>query len=1051
MIFTKRAAVTVLLAVFVFAFSASVFAQSDSASLSGRVTDPPGHVIAGAEVMVTNMDTGIAVTNHTNSEGRYVFPILKPGRYKLAVTMTGFKPVVAMDLILNVQAVIIHDVVLPVSGTTQTVTVTDRGTDITTSTAVSTVIDRQFISNIPLNGRTIQNLIQLTPGVVAVAANNLGDDGQFSVNGQRADSNYFTVDGVSANIGAEAQAGVYSSGIVPGLSVTGTTSNLVSVDAIREFRIQTSTFAPEFGRTPGAQVSITTRSGTNTFHGTAFEYFRNSALDASNWFDGFLHLPKGVERQNDFGGVLGGPIYRDKSFFFFSYEGARLSQPTPQETIVPDVASRTIVPAAVQPILNAYPMPTPGIPQTPTEATEGIAQFNGTAGSTSTLNASSLRIDDNLTSTWSVFARYNYAPSTASSQGGPSSALSVFNNTAFKTQTGTIGSTKTFGSNIANETLFNWSRYNANSNITATNFGGAVVPTIAQLVPASEGVTVPANLISSEPVIFTLTNGFTVGPNASNIQRQINLVDNFSYQVGTHQLKFGVDWRRMTPLTRPLPYLNAPVWCGVLSCPDGPLPNVGTTTLESEVVATQPEGLIFSNYSFYGQDTWQATPRLTLTYGLRYDLNPPVTGTPVPLRGFVDPYAANLVLTPPGTPLFKTTYDEIAPRIGFSYRVRGTPGREMVLRGGFGLFYDLGDSLLGRISTQWPFIRYNINFFQPFPLPPAAAAPPPYSLNPPYGSIATVDPNLTVPRTYQWNAAIQQGVGLNQTISLTYVGALGHDLLRNVVLYPANASNEESIETNGSSSNYNALQVQYQRNLYKRLQALASYTFSHSIDTQSLNNGFNELPAAEFNANLERASSDFDVRHAFSAAVTYNTPDANYTTIVNALTHGWALDGIYVARTATPVDLSAGSQLVSVGGYLSQRPDFVPGVPQFLHGSQYPGGKALNPAAFAPPPGLSPGDVPRNHFRGFNAQQLDIAMHRTFPIHARLNLQFRAELFNIINKPNFANYESNLFNVFFGQSTSTLNNYLGGQGEGLTSIYNIGGPRSIQLALRLSF
>lgn len=1041
-----------LLLVFILGCAVSARAQSDSASLSGRVSDVSGAVIPGATVTVTNTATGLVNTAKTNGAGRYAFPALKSGTYNLSVTMAGFKSMTANNLILSVQAVIDRDVVLPVAGTSQKVSVTtgqEFGAN-TTSSTVSTVINRQFISNIPLNGRTIQNLINLTPGVVAVAANNTGDEGQFSVNGQRADSNYFTVDGVSANIGAEAQAGVYStSGVNPGFTSTGATSNLVSVDAIQEFRIQTSTFAPEFGRTPGAQVSITTRSGTNQFHGTAFEYFRNSALDASNWFDGYLHLKKGVIRQNDFGGVVGGPIYRDKTFFFFSYEGQRLSQPTPIQSIVPDDASRSIVPADLQPLLNAYPRP--NVPQTPSEIAQGIAQFNFTAANTSTLNATSLRLDDNLSPNWRVFARYDYAPSKSSIQGGQGSPATVINNTSDKTQTGTAGTTNSFGSNKVNELLFNWSRYNANSNITAESVNGSIVPTIAQLIPPSEGVTIPPAEQTYQSVIFTGGLGsYTVGPNASNIQRQINLVDNFSDQVGNHALKFGVDWRRLTPLTRPLKYLNAPLFLSIL----GPFATVQSgQVIASEAITGDSVSLIFTNYSMYAQDTWQATPRLTLTYGLRYDINPEVKGQNVQLRGFVNPYDVNnLVLTSAGTPLYKTQYTSVAPRIGFSYRVSDTPGRETILRGGYGIFYDLGSSELGRAATQWPFLRYNINGFGPFPLTPAAAAPHPFSLNPPYSGIATVDPNLVVPRTFEWNAAVEQGVGLNQSLTMTYVGSIGRDLLRNVVLFPSSGIGAETVQTNGSKSNYNALQVVFQRNLYKRIQAIASYTYSHSIDTQSANTGFNDNPPDEFNANLERASSDFDIRHTFSTAVTYNTPAANYRSFTSALIDGWALDGIFVARGATPLDLSAGTQIPVAGANLEQRPNFVPGVPQFLHGSQYPGGMALNPNAFIAPKGNSPGDVPRNHFRGFTAEQLDLGIHRQFPIWRTLNLQFRAEAFNIINKPNFANYDSTLTDIFFGQSTQTLNNNLSGTtGQGLTSIYQIGGPRSLQLALKLIF
>lgn len=211
---------------------------------------------------------------------------------------------------------------------------------------MSTVVDRHFADNLPLNGRSFQTLIMLTPGVV-VTQTAFDDQRQFSVNGQRADANYFTVDGASANFGVTGyfplvQAG---GGALPALSVSGGTNSLVSVDAMEEFRVQTSSFAPEFGRTPGGQISIVTRSGTNDFHGTLFEYFRNDVLDARDWFVNYNNLPKPKERQNDFGGVFGGPILKDKTFFFFSYEGLRLRQPSTQQTAVPDNASRQQAPA----------------------------------------------------------------------------------------------------------------------------------------------------------------------------------------------------------------------------------------------------------------------------------------------------------------------------------------------------------------------------------------------------------------------------------------------------------------------------------------------------------------------------------------------------------------------------------------------------------------------------------------------------------------------------------------------------------------------------------
>lgn len=346
--------------------------QTTSATVSGRITDASGAVVPDADVQLQSAERGTIMTAKTNSAGIYLFANVEPGQYQITVRKAGFKQTDLVGLIVNVQDHIEQNFRLEVGSTSESVTVEGAAPLLNTQDAtVGTVIDRQFVANTPLNGRTLQSLITLTPGIQLVSPG-FGDQGQFTANGQRTDANYFTVDGVSANTGIDSNLAVrQTGGSVPGLSALGTTNTLVSLDDIQEFRIQTSTFAPEFGRTPGAQVSIVTRSGTNAFHGTVFEYLRNDHLDANNWFGDQQGLPKPEERQNDFGGVFGGPIFKDRTFFFFSYEGLRLRQPETLITVVPDIPSRTSVPAALQPFLNAFPVPTGAA--SPLQAAESVA------------------------------------------------------------------------------------------------------------------------------------------------------------------------------------------------------------------------------------------------------------------------------------------------------------------------------------------------------------------------------------------------------------------------------------------------------------------------------------------------------------------------------------------------------------------------------------------------------------------------------------------------------------------------------------------------------
>ncbi|MBK9709074.1 MAG: carboxypeptidase regulatory-like domain-containing protein [Acidobacteria bacterium] len=347
-------------------------AQSATATLTGTVTDASGAVVSGASVTVTDIAKSVARKATTNGDGLFVLPQLPPSRYKIKVEQIGFASAELAEIVLNVGEQAALRIQLKVAQIGEVVTISDVSVTGDSAT-VSTVVDRQFVENQPLNGRSFQTLVELSPGVV-VTPSNLVTPGQFSVNGQRAGSNYFTVDGVSANFGSTASTTLYETagGGVPAYSSQGSTASLASVDAVQEFSIQTSTYAPEFGRQPGAQVQLVTRSGTNDWHGSLFNYLRNDKLDANNFFANANSLKRPPIRQNDFGGVIGGPVHlpksvfgplgydgRNRTFFFFSYEGVRLR--TPFVTVplqVPSIAARQNATGVLRDILNAFPLPT---------------------------------------------------------------------------------------------------------------------------------------------------------------------------------------------------------------------------------------------------------------------------------------------------------------------------------------------------------------------------------------------------------------------------------------------------------------------------------------------------------------------------------------------------------------------------------------------------------------------------------------------------------------------------------------------------------------------
>ncbi|HEY0762878.1 MAG TPA: TonB-dependent receptor [Pyrinomonadaceae bacterium] len=1024
-------------------------AQSTNASLAGRITDPVNALIVNAKVAAISAGTNIRYENLTNDSGEYHLVNLPPNLYRLEIEKPGFKKLIKPDVMLHVQDALRIDLQMLLGDVSETVTVESGAPLVNTeSGSVSTVINRTFVDNVPLNGRSFQTLIDLTPGVV-VTPSTFNDQGQFSVNGQRADANYFTVDGVSANFGVTGFIAMMqsASGALPALSAAGGTNSLVSVDAMQEFRIQTSSFAPEFGRTPGAQISIATRSGTNAFHGTLFEYFRNDVLDARDWFVNFNGLAKPAERLNDFGGVLGGPIVRDRTFFFFSYEGQRLRQPSSMQTVVPDSQSRQLAPTAVRPYLNAYPVAN-GRALGP-----GTAQFNASFSNPSSLDAYSIRVDHSLRSKLNLFGRYNYSPSNMDQRGPVFSSgrvLSTTNSLSSTVHTGTIGLTQLIRPEISNEVRLNYSNHRIGIDFVMDDFGGAV--------PLTDSTLFPSGINSANGTFLFILLGvgqYVQGKQGIDEQRQVNVVDNLSVTKGRHQLKFGMDYRWLAPFSSPAAYHQFAAFSGVGSAPGGALSGIALLAQSSSF---QTNALLSQNFSVFGQDTWKLTPRLTVTYGLRWDINPALRGKnrdndPFTVVGLNNP--ATMTLAPRGTPLYETTYGNIAPRIGAAYQFGGIRNWGAVVRAGFGVFYDLGQGSLGGVSSFFPYLIDKSFSNSPFPLTPQQAAPPALTTNLPAGTMLLANPHLKLPRTLQWNLALEQSIGNNQSLSLTYVGATGRELLRVTNLSGVNPNFDFiALTDNSATSDYHALQVKFQRRLSRGLQALASYSWSHSIDiasTDAIATNVN-TPGQIANINLDRGNSNFDVRHAFSAGLTYELPSFKSQKTLKAISKGWSLDSFIFARSALPVNI-VGSSFFAGGTQLAPRPNLNAGAPLEIRGAQFPGGKIFNRAAFTAAQAGTQGNFGRNVLRGFGAWQTDVGLQRQFHLRERLGLRFRAEFFNIFNHPNFGSPTNVLTSALFGRSTQTLANSLGSGGAngGLNPLYQIGGPRSIQFALKLEF
>jgi hypothetical protein len=1005
--------------------------SAQTASLSGVVKDSSNAVIPGARVTAMRESTRQKQATSSSEQGFYHFAFLLPGAYTITVEAAGFQVVTRPGAKLDPGQEARLDFTLALAELKESVTVHSTVSSLQTeSSAVGTEVDPQLVQDLPLNGRTFQSLIGLAPGVVRPGTlNQANPQGGAFINGQRTTTNYFSVDGVSVNLG---DAG----GSFPVSTVLGTTHSLVAVDDLQEFKLYTSTYSAEFGRAVGGQLEVVTRSGSTEFHGSAFDYFRNEALDANDWFSNASHLPRAAHRQNDFGGVFGGPLFEKRTFFFLSYEGLRLKQPFPFETMVPSLSARQAATGAIQQLLNAY-----SLPSGPEDPGTFRAPLVATASDRTSSDNTSVRIDHLLNQRVTVFGRYSEAPSEDWLVGfGSAESLKSLANF----RSATAGATLLLSPKATSDLRLNYSRAERGGSFVPDRSGGAVPPPDSLLFPAPF-----ASPASSRFTVVGLGRPFSAGRASRGLQRQANLVGNTSILQGGHDLRFGIDYRYLAPHFGPVDYLQGVFFAGV----SGALAGMARRVL---INSSDQLSLGFQELALYGQDRWRVAPRFTLIYGLRWEPSPPPHAKGhqqlLTLTGFPD--LANVQLAPVGTPVYETTYDNFGPRVGAAYQLSQSPGRETVIRGGFGIYYQLGLAT-GASAGSFPHVRSKSTGKVPYPLSSDVAAPPALvSLDPPYnGNFNVFGPGYVPPRSYHWNFTVDQRLGSNQSISISYLGEAGRNLLRQNLLFDLNprfSGSRINIITNASSSDYHALQVQFQRHMTHGLAALVSYTWSHSIDDTSDDVGGDNLT----DPRLDRGASDFDARHTFNAAFTLSIPARNGNRALRAILNHWSTDGIFTARTALPINVLVDLGDLLQSDLLQPRPDRIPGVPLYVHGTAFPGGRRINPEAFAVQQVIRQGNLERNLVRGFPLAQLDFAIRRQFDIGENWKLQWRTDFFNLLNHPSFGLVDG-MFGVFgppfepnanFGIAAFTV-----AQFGDVAPLYSVGAARSIQLSLRLRF
>lgn len=1031
-------------------FSVRAQSQSVSATISGGVTDPSGRLLPGADIVIVNDTTGVIYSARTNDSGIYFVPILPPGHYHVQVSKQGFKTLIKPDVILNVQSALSLNFTLPVGATSESITI-QAGSSLlnTTDASVSTVINRKFVENTPLNGRSFQDLIAMTPGVVTQspqATYFVGYQGDFSVNGQRTESNYYTVDGVSANNGAGNGGGLpqaANTGAVAASTALGTTQSVVSVDDLEEFRVSSSTYSAEYGRSPGGQFSFTTRSGTNTPHGNVYDYLRNNDFDANDWFNKHNGEPRTALRQNDFGGTMGGRIWiprlydgRDKSFFFVSYEGLRLVQPTAATTqYVPSLAVRSAAPVALRPTFNAFPVPTGPEITLSNGSLSGLSPFVASYSLPSKIDSTAVRLDQHFGQKLSVFFRVADTPTSTESRN-----LSSVTQTEMGTTAYTIGATSQFSPEVSNDFRLGISRSTATLATSLDDFGGAVP------VDLNNQFGVPGEYANAAPEPYLNVTGvgtsYIYQGSSSNHLSEWNLTDIFNVTLGHHALRAGIDLRDLRADNAPIP---AAVY-GYFYTRQQMISDQTTSTQITKRVENSP---IIHEFAAFLQDEWRVRSNLSISSGIRWDIDPAPKGANgqdayTLLGSVVQP--STLSLAPRGTSLWQTDWYAFAPRIGAAWTPYTRPGHELVVRAGAGVFFDTGTQVatggfggIGFVASKsYANASLPLNSSQfSFTTDPVA----PYTSGIPYAFPAHLQP----PYTLQWNVSLEHAIGREQAVTASYVAAVGRRLLQNQLLSVSSKTpnfGEVIYFPAGVASNYQALELQYQRTVSQGLQALASYTWSHSLDYGSSSTSF---PATYGNSN-------FDVRHNLQAGLSWNIPNESRDRL-GILLNDWALDGRLLARSSFPVTLTGNTLFDSTGSLYYSGVNYDPTKPTYLYGSQYPGGRIVNGGplaanpAFTLPTGAAAGNAPRNFVRGFDAIQVNAAIRKEFPIEGVLRLQFRAEAFNLLNHPIFGYVNPILTSALFGQPTMMLNQSLGT----MSSLYQEGGYRSMQFALRLQF
>jgi len=1069
----------------------SVMAQTFRGTILGTVTDQNGALVPGAQVTAKNVATGVERISITDESGNYAIPELQIGTYRIIARKSGFEPFTVNGVLVEVAAERRVDIRLAAAGTTdQVVFVYPTAQVETTTNTLGGTITTKAAEDLPVNGRDFTKFLVMVPGATgdpSGATDSPGSFGLFSANGNRGRSNNYLLDGTDMNDGYRNLPAINEAGVF------GTPATILPIEAISEAAIL-SNFESEYGRNSGAIVNIVTKSGTNNFHGSFFEFFRNNKLDARNFFNPQPDAATAF-RNNQFGGALGGPIKRNRTFFYFAYEGQRERVGLSSSARVPDPREIAALGGAANPVIarllarNPWPAPNRSLPLFDNT---GAPNLFVTTRALNDVDSLIGKIDHSFNKDNQLTGRYFYG---TSNQSFPLAILAGNILPGYNTTTPTkvhlvsISYLKIISPTKVNELRFGYNRFKEGFFPEDNGFDPRTIG-LNTGITSSQDFGLPLIRIHDDLGITNI--GATLSVPRARTDLNYQLIDNFSWKRDLHDLKIGYEFRRTTVsqffdagYRGRLDFATlADFLAGNLSGGRAARGNSNRNTFQN-------------SHAGFLQDTFRWSPRLTLNLGLRWDYFG-VIGEKNNLLSNFNRTTGLMQVGSPGLPrLYERDWNNFSPRVGFAWDVNGK-GRTVV-RAGWGLFYDAFSQDF--FAGQLPF-----NTFNPGPaFNPVGPSPILFS----FSTVSTIqngvpiftgfsdsdvfaaDPRLRTPYVQNYNLNIQRELFKNGVLEFGYVGSHGTKLFRyrdiNQPVNPRVSSARpfdngpfapsggtffyvNQLETT-AVSNYNSLQTSFTVRDRRGFTSQINYTWSHSIDNASDGQDYvanATQPDNSYRADLEKGNSNFDNRHRFVATASYEIP--NFAKAHPRLGKGWHLNTVVTLRSGNPFHLTLFDDYNNTGEFFP-RPDII--------GDPYAGTHApdrfINLAAFKVPCTLDPtgdgsaascisgtwhfGSLGRNALRGPGYRNVDFSIFKDTPITESVKIQLRAEIFNIFNHPSFSNP---LLPGFAADMTSSIDPVTG-RGTGFLPItvtpdvgignpfLGGGGPRNIQLALRVIF